>query len=984
MLAEQVLLGPTTKILLARDRMGIELPQETRLGTLSVLVMYSGQPSSNIQVTFNSADGIQVHHVPKGTRMFEIMIPHPRFTWRDSADFDIPWDYPIHRPLNLTQIECVEPTEVDCNEALVLSPTESFEAEEPPETSGVHQQNHVNALMSKARQVLNRSVTETIHSFAGDTKQMQLINRMRVIAMNGPAVGDDEMSNMLHSYCKTNHTKLVGILMWNQHKEEWMIHDKWQCDEPFSQVQANVMTLFVNNHWLAARIDLQQGIMEYWDICPLQVCHMHKLLQLLPATKQFQINFHAVSSCYGWCGFHAIKSLSMNSEVEIENGYEPQLIDQYLEPTMLNQYVKSMQCPDRQIMLFALQARNQFIAAQVASPTDACFHGNGKDNHATLRCKGHIASVLIARGHETDEALKVADELASIKGTDTKGLHTMKEQRAYSTILELCIKHNVSMKHCPKDAAIRRLQSFFRAKQNQKNTKQSVMVVDVHQIQFQPQTFMVQNGEYVVPSKTWSPSHRGIGVSTRAEVQRYADLNKLLTDEPNSVITSEMIVCKSPLRCDQITIQVQDLKQNAALVRLFVTHFGGKPVIKVPSKDAQVDLPATRTIAITVYRNLVEDQVWHELQKGPAKLILNIIRNDPDNMKASQLWSRRWSVGTKPCEPSLASQFSMLASVGAEDVNTWLRRSGLTNPSIFISCKRDQNCDENQTAYRIIWTGKQLCETVAATSQAKQHAGIVHKAPSSYGVRVLATDFTDTWKLLKGTVDPPVQVAPNHKYIMSALPQNANGNAIEVWGQTLGWKIRVLKKMSDRRYLIAAESEVPAKHLSFNKSEILIEPYVEMPKRQSSILAGKLQIPAEEEENFDPWQGKKLGEHPATRVNKDAWGAYVPTGSQQHRMPSMPVSNSTDNARLDQVETDLKQLKEHLQNQQRATQQQFQQVDQRIAQVNSSLQASMMEALQEQSRSLLTSFEQLIRQAPKAGTPREESNRSRSPKHRES
>lgn len=184
-------------------------------------------------------------------------------------------------------------------------------------------------------------------------------------------------------------------------------------------------------------------------------------------------------------------------------------------------------------------------------------------------------------------------------------------------------------------------------------SKKHEITVDVHQIQFQPQTFKVQNGEYVVPSKTWSPSHRGIGVSTRAEVQRYAALNKLLTDEPNSVITSEMIVCKPPLRCDQITIQVQDLQQNAALVRLYVTHFGGKPVIKVPSKDAQVDLPATRTNAITVYRNLFEDQFWHELQKGPAKLILNIIRNDPDNMKVSQLWSRPWSVGTKPCEPSL-------------------------------------------------------------------------------------------------------------------------------------------------------------------------------------------------------------------------------------------------------------------------------------------------------------------------------------------
>lgn len=484
----------------------------------------------------------------------------------------------------------------------------------------------------------------------------------------------------------------------------------------------------------------------------------------------------------------------------------------------------------------------------------------------------------------------------------------MKEAKAYAVILEACVSAGISLANIPQQQAVRRIQTFFRSQQQKR--QKPVAQVDIHQLEFAPKTWMVQNGEFVAVQPTWSPVSRGIACADVSQIIEYASEATILSNEANTAITTEPVQCQHPITSEAVIAPVKDRAGGQALVRLYLTHFGAKKVVRVPGKDAAVSLPACRTIAITVYREMMDESMWQQIAKAPVKTVLSVIRESPRDMEVLQVWSRRWGPGTTFGDPANATSFSFLASVNEASLPKWLSCSGLTSPPVFVTGKKNDN-EQAIQSNRVIWCGKNISHAIAATTKLDKHLGVVFKPPASYGLRVSSDTFEDSWKTLKGSDQTPAHVACDKKYILAALPMSISGSSLEGWGEAIGWKIRVLKRFHDNRFLIGTPDEPPHERMTLNGSDVLIQAHHDFEKQKKQIVAGKLHSDSLAQEPEDPWLGKTIGDSKKKHGDpQDVWSRYTPTNRGQSR--AVNESSAADD-RISKVEQDLAQLKDHIQ-----------------------------------------------------------------------
>ena len=127
--------------------------------------------------------------------------------------------------------------------------------------------------------------------------------------------------------------------------------------------------------------------------------------------------------------------------------------------------------------------------------------GFGKEDSSL---KGRLAGLLISRGHDAGEAVKVANELSrlDLPQKESNALGSKKQSIAYPAILQLCEAHHIattSQKH----AAITKLQKFWRTKVQKKPE-----TIDLAMVVIPTGTFSVANVGVEV-NRTWTPTTIG-------------------------------------------------------------------------------------------------------------------------------------------------------------------------------------------------------------------------------------------------------------------------------------------------------------------------------------------------------------------------------------------------------------------------------------------------------------------------------------------
>lgn len=349
-------------------------------------------------------------------------------------------------------------------------------------------------------------------------------------------------------------------------------------------------------------------------------------------------------------------------------------------------------------------------------------------------------------------------------------------------------------------------------------------------------------------------------------------------------------------------------------------------------------------------------------------------------MQTSRVYSRRWTIENRPTDPTLATAFSVLVTIDEPQLTTWLRKSGMTQPPVFVQIKKQDDQTDASDQYRIIWLGKQMVDAITKTNSLEHHAGMILKPPMSYGARVHVDHFEESWKAIKGDDEPiPKSVEVKFKYMISNLPANIKSQEVESWTKQIPWNCRVLRKFNNGSFLIGSAGAVPNLHLSLNGCTVLVTDFVESKKEPGNIVAGKLQTSNNAAtrgapEGEDPWMGQSIGKpnQPASTVT-NAWAHYKPSANAREAQ----AASSNQEQRIQTIESEMKQLRDQVKNHHTENQAKIQQLDSRIGGIQDSLQQSLRDALQEQSTSLIATFEALIR------SPSNGSKEGKEPKTRE-
>eukprot|EP00438_Fugacium_kawagutii_P007030 Skav230646 [mRNA] locus=scaffold2103:70451:71920:- [translate_table: standard] len=485
---------------------------------------------------------------------------------------------------------------------------------------------------------------------------------------------------------------------------------------------------------------------------------------------------------------------------------------------------------------------------------------------------------------------------------------------------------------------------------------------------------MIMNGQYVDPQDQWSAASRGLSIADVGEINDFAHQGKLLTGEANSVLTIDQPDCADQVKTQQLIIPVEDQMSNRALVKLWLTHFGQKIIIKAPEQNASIKLETSHVLALHAHREHTGEEYWRKLLSGPAKALLQTIRDD--SMITTQVFSRRWTLDNRPSEPKIANAFSMLITVDESQVSQWLCKSGLTHPAIFVQIKRNDEGKDLTQQYRVIWLGKQLTDAISQTSSLDNHDGVIFKPPNSFGARIHVDHYEAGWKALKGADEPVPQLLNiKFKYTIANLPPNVKAKDLETWAEQMKWNCRVLRRFANGSFLLGAAEQIPSVHVSMNGHAVLVSTFEDQRKPASNIIAGKLQTqPKESRQELaeDPWHGQTLGKTPRSQGNgQHAWAAYKPTTTRAEQTNA----NANSDKRIAAMEQEMQSMKEQIASNHTENQRQVHQLDTRITNIQQSLNQSLRDALQEQSNNLIATFETLMKSST---APSKERERSRS------
>ena len=84
----------------------------------------------------------------------------------------------------------------------------------------------------------------------------------------------------------------------------------------------------------------------------------------------------------------------------------------------------------------------------------------------------------------------------------------------------------------------------------------------------------------------------------------------------------------------------------------------------------------------------------------------------------------------------------------------------------------------------------------------------------------------------------PRNIEHNHTYKVEPLPYSLQAQALEAWGQRLGWDIKAIRTLGARTWLVASTTEKPEGVLGYNGAPLLIKEVLSRKKQQGPVLAG--------------------------------------------------------------------------------------------------------------------------------------------------
>lgn len=435
---------------------------------------------------------------------------------------------------------------------------------------------------------------------------------------------------------------------------------------------------------------------------------------------------------------------------------------------------------------------------------------------------------------------------------------------------------------------------------------------------------------------------------------------KVSADELAIVILGHANI-ETPHDVEYHTLPCRDQQQRECLMACSIFQLGERSVKVKKWANQEVETDHTTMCAITLWKEECEDE-WMTIVQNPFQFVRRTLNN---NEAIVAMWGKSFRRNKSPCAPRDATSVQIHCSLKDDSLKKIMLESGYNR--LWLTPKQ-QNGRPHES-WKLIWLqpGVQLPETKVLGARLTSFCGI-SKGTNRFAIRVTESTFVANWKLIYPGSNPPEQVAADHLCKLENLPFGTTSKMVLDWAGHHKLKMRAIRALGPRAWLIGTPVQVPAQQFAFNGHPILIRPvqprYV---RTEDPVVAGP-----------------KPTHHAATSsaMPPDPWAAWKGPRLQPNQVqsPIPAVPGPTENklqehdARLQELTDTLSALKVQQTNQEKMFSEMKQEVknrdtkiighiDHQVQSLRQEMDQSFTKALQDQSKHLdntLQEFKQLL------------------------
>ena len=553
------------------------------------------------------------------------------------------------------------------------------------------------------------------------------------------------------------------------------------------------------------------------------------------------------------------------------------------------------------------------------------LHGGGKVD-ASIETKNAFAVFMIQQGADLQQTTHLADVLMR-----SVGLQTMQKTLLIERVQDRlqAFRSLATSIHATWPEFVRSDSSRFQKVQNSaKHKRLSSGNIRASQITLIPETFCNEDGSQTTIQQQIVPGSSGVALLDASVAEPWVVNQKTISsDELCVLVLGHECPAKGSPHCKLVQIPANNEAGNPIVIKACMHNIGQKEVKLVQSKQDDVPVSPSTIVAITIYRDEIQNEEWRHVEHHPVKFALLALGINDNSAILTPPWGRSWQNAGNKVDPSRASSVQFHARIETSNLQTYMKASG--HQGTYLVPKLESNLPD--TSYAVVWYDAAVVDLCKIMADIPQHLGQVRimrgkgeNARLSRGVRCKRSDFEDIFKKLRPS-DVIPNVSPVSKlYKLQPCPKGASAEIVTTWLEKQKIQARPLKALASDVWLIGASEDISQNFYTWNGQSIMVSHVQSKYQQKSSpVIAGKV-VPSSVGAN----KSKREGATGDMVFQMDPWANYAPSGQSMsntvknpaHSMPSAPrsVDAPTENrfkqtdAQLAKLEKQFESLKKHV------------------------------------------------------------------------
>ena len=317
--------------------------------------------------------------------------------------------------------------------------------------------------------------------------------------------------------------------------------------------------------------------------------------------------------------------------------------------------------------------------------------------------------------------------------------------------------------------------------------------------------------------------------------------------------------------CKRLDVPAITELQAPVLLSCCFHQLGQKKVEFRRPSDISVSVEETCVLAITVFKDEVDQEAWDEVVQSPVRAVFDMIRSLSVQIETkSPPWGRTWRDQSGKCAASVAMSLQFHVRVASTKVSDLLNISGLRG--VYIAVKTEEKKPDPQ--FSVLWLDLPLADLKVAAASNKSSLGLVRisrgsGAKISRGIRFRTDELQEAAKLLKPAAALPVSIQIKFTAKLAPTPLGVTFETVKELIDTKQWKARPIKPLGAQAWLLGFAEKVDESWISWNEKMLLLTWDIEKKQKElQTVLAGQQNL-------------KFVAKHPIKLNEDDPWASYI-------------------------------------------------------------------------------------------------------------